>query len=262
MSPRDRDVHVSTYGVRAQNDNRASLWNTAGIVKSLLILAALLVGAAPFFARQIPSQSLKVDVDLVMINATVTADEGHYVTGLQKKDFHVWEDKVEQPVAYLSTEDVPASVGLIVDVSLSMQSFGAYARQEALTFLQSLNAESEYFLMLFAGKPRVEIDLTKDIAKVQNLPFIPYQCCTALYDAGLPWNGKNQKSVLSEAGVGRCHRWHRQPQPVHLLKFEGFCQRAERTDFFHRSRGLHQQCRRRYGRLRLPWFGAAFHGFG
>jgi hypothetical protein len=63
---------------------------------------------------------------------------------------------VEQQVEYLSTEDVPASVGLIVDVSLSMQSFGAYARQEALTFLQSLNEESEYFLMLFADKPRVE----------------------------------------------------------------------------------------------------------
>jgi hypothetical protein len=41
-----------------------------------------------------------------------------------------------------------------------MQSFGAYARQEAMTFLQSLNVESEYFLMLFADKPRVEIDLT------------------------------------------------------------------------------------------------------
>ena len=51
--------------------------------------------AAALFARQIPSQSLKVDVDLVMINATVTADAGHYVTGLQKKDFHIWEDKVE-----------------------------------------------------------------------------------------------------------------------------------------------------------------------
>jgi Ca-activated chloride channel family protein len=90
---------------------------------------------------------------------------------------------VEQQVEYLSTEGIPASVGLIVDVSLSMQSFGAYARQEALTFLQSLNEESEYFLILFADKPRVEIDLTKDISKVQNIPFIPYQCCTALYDA-------------------------------------------------------------------------------
>lgn len=152
-------------------------------MKSLVILAAVPVGAAPFFAGQIPDQSLKVDVDLVMINATVTANEGHYVTGLQKKDFHVWEDKVEQQVEYLSTEDVPASVGLIVDVSLSMQSFGAYARQEALTFLQSLNEESEYFLMLFADKPGAEIDLTKDISKVQNITFIPYQCCTALYYA-------------------------------------------------------------------------------
>ena len=105
------------------------------------------------------------------------------MTGLQKNDFHLWEDKVEQQVEYLSTEDVPASVGLIVDVSTSMQSFGAYARQEALTFLQSLNGESEYFLMPFADKPRIEIDPTKDISKVQNVPFIPYHGSTALYDA-------------------------------------------------------------------------------
>lgn len=134
-------------------------------MKGLIILSALLVGSVLFFARQNSSQSVKVDVDLVMIDATVTAGEGHYVTGLQKKDFHLWEDKVEQQVEYLSTEDIPASVGLIVDVSTSMQSFGAYARQEALTFLQSLNGESEYFLMLFADKPRIEIDLTKDSFK-------------------------------------------------------------------------------------------------
>ena len=129
-------------------------------MKRLVILTTLLAGAAPFFGCQNSSQSLKVDVDLVMINATVTAGEGHYVTGLQKKDFHLWEDKVEQQVEYLSTEDVPASVGLIVDVSPSMQSFGPYGRQETLTFLQSLYAESEYFLMPFADKPRIEIDLS------------------------------------------------------------------------------------------------------
>lgn len=165
------------------------LWKTAengdneAIVKSLVVLAALLVCTTPFSAHQVPAENLKVDVDLVLVNATVTAAAARYVTGLQKKDFHVWEDKVEQPVEYLSTEDVPVSVGIIIDVSMSMQSFGAYARQELLTFLQALKAQDEYFLMLFAGKPLVEIDLTTDTSKVEKLPFIPYECCTALYDA-------------------------------------------------------------------------------
>jgi hypothetical protein len=89
MTPRERNAHVSAQAVAAKNDNRGSSWNTARIVKKLVIIAAVIVGAAPFFARQIPGQSLKVDVDLVRINATVTADKGHYTTGLQKKDFHV-----------------------------------------------------------------------------------------------------------------------------------------------------------------------------
>ena len=84
--------------------------NTPAIVKSVVILTVLLVCAAPFFVRQIPTQSLKLNVDLVLINATVTAGEDRYVAGLKKKDFYIWEDKVEQQVEYLSTEDVPVSV--------------------------------------------------------------------------------------------------------------------------------------------------------
>jgi Ca-activated chloride channel family protein len=135
-------------------------------------------------ARQIPTQSLKVDVDLVLVNATVTDMEGRYAVGLEKENFHVWEDKVEQKIEYFSTEDAPISVGLIFDASGSMHDTLPYARQAALAFLQTANVDDEYFLVEFNDRPRVTVDTTKDIGKLQgHIIFIPAKGSTALYDA-------------------------------------------------------------------------------
>jgi Ca-activated chloride channel family protein len=153
-------------------------------MRSLAILASLLAIVAPFSGQQLPPQNLKVDVDLVLVNATVTDTEGRYVVGLEKKNFKVWEDKIEQQVEYFSTEDAPISVGLIFDASGSMHDTLSYARQAALAFLQTADAHDEYFLVEFNDKPHVTVDLTQDIAKLQeHIMFIPAKGSTALYDA-------------------------------------------------------------------------------
>ena len=144
-------------------------------MRSLVILASLI-----FFS----AQNLKVDVDLALVNATVTDSYGRYVVGLSQKDFHVWEDKIEQKVEYFSTEDAPISVGIILDASGSMQPMLPYAREAALTFLQTSDARDEYFLVEFSDKPRVMVDMTKDITKLQEqIVFMPAKGSTALYDA-------------------------------------------------------------------------------
>src|SRR5690242_703781 len=53
------------------------------------------------------NQTISVNVDLVLINATVSDSKGRLVTGLQKEHFQIWEDKVEQKVEYFSSEDTP-----------------------------------------------------------------------------------------------------------------------------------------------------------
>src|SRR4051794_5758761 len=68
-----------------------------------------------------PPSTLKIDVDLVLVNATVTDPLNRYVSGLEAQHFQIWEDKVEQKVEYFSAEDVPISVGVIFDVSGSMK---------------------------------------------------------------------------------------------------------------------------------------------
>jgi len=94
-------------------------------------------------------------VDLVIINATVTDREDHAVAGLEPTSFRIWEDKVQQQIAYVSAEDVPASLGIVLDISGSMQDKISAARAAAVAFLKDGISEDEYFLVEFNGHPRV-----------------------------------------------------------------------------------------------------------
>jgi len=83
------------------------------------------------------SQTLKIDVDLVLVNATVSDAQGRMVTGLGREHFQLWEDKVEQKVEYFSAEDMPLSIGLIFDDTGSMSDKLSTARDAAATFLKT-----------------------------------------------------------------------------------------------------------------------------
>jgi len=127
---------------------------------------------------------LKIDVDVVLINATVYGPRGRVVTGLGPQSFHVWEDKVEQKIEYLSQEEVPLSIGIIFDASGSMQGKASKARDAATTFLESGNREDEYFLVEFSDRPRLAERFTPDVSRLQNrLLFLPTRGRTALFDA-------------------------------------------------------------------------------
>jgi Ca-activated chloride channel homolog len=131
-----------------------------------------------------PSKTLKIDVDLVVVTATVTTDKNQYLTGLESKNFQLWEDKVEQEISYFSTEDVPMSVGIIFDTSGSMKDKLETARNAYSTFLRGGNKSDEYFLVEFSDRPRVASNFTTDITRLQNkLMFEQAKGMTALYDA-------------------------------------------------------------------------------
>ena len=131
-----------------------------------------------------PSQTLKVDVDLVLVNSTVTDPLNRYVSGLESEHFQVWEDKVEQKVAYFNAEDVPISVGVIFDVSGSMKDKIATSRNAASTFLKTGNPDDEYFLVTFANRPEVDSDFTTDVSKLQSKLLVTNaKGMTAMYDS-------------------------------------------------------------------------------
>jgi Ca-activated chloride channel family protein len=135
-------------------------------------------------ASRTTNQTLKVDVDLVLINATVSDSQGRLVTGLARENFQLWEDKIEQKLDYLSSEDSPLSIGLIFDSTGSMSDKISAARDAAVTFLKTGNPEDEYFLVTFSQDARLTDNFTTDISRLQNrLIFSPAKGMTPLFDA-------------------------------------------------------------------------------
>jgi Ca-activated chloride channel homolog len=150
---------------------------------ALLLMSLVCVSSAQ---DEVPKvHRLNLDVDLVLVNATVTESaRNRPVRGLEKKDFQVWEDKVEQKISYFSSEDVPVSVGIIFDISGSMKDKIGSAQRAAATFFKSGTRDDEYFEIQFADRPQIASDFTTDITKLQGrLLNTPTKGSTALYDA-------------------------------------------------------------------------------
>ena len=189
---------------------RAMTRKTWTLIVALLLLigvpVAIFAGRAQSSqetsADKKPVQTLKIDVDLVLVSATVTDSLNRYVSGLESQHFQIWEDKVEQKLEYFSAEDVPISVGVIFDTSGSMKDKIATARNAAATFLKTGNPEDEYFLVEFANRPELTSDFTTDVSKLQNkLLLAPAKGMTAMYDSvylGLEKlkEGNNPKKAL------------------------------------------------------------------
>src|SRR3984885_2131815 len=96
-----------------------------------------------------PRQGLKLDVDLALVNVTVTVPYNRLVTGLDPDNFRVYEDNVEQEVVTFSSEDVPISIGVIFDMSGSMANKIGKAREAAIQFFKTANPQDEFFLVSF-----------------------------------------------------------------------------------------------------------------
>src|SRR5215216_718843 len=80
----------------------------SAVAALLLLLTAIgLLSAQNAEKQQKKDDTIKVDVDLVTVSATVTDPQNRYVTGLDKEHFKLWEDKLEQEIRYFSAEDVP-----------------------------------------------------------------------------------------------------------------------------------------------------------
>ncbi len=65
-------------------------------------------------------QPVHIDVDLALVNVTVTDPYNRMITGLEPDNFRIFENNVEQEIQYFSSEDVPISIGVIFDLSRSM----------------------------------------------------------------------------------------------------------------------------------------------
>jgi Ca-activated chloride channel homolog len=119
-------------------------------------------------APAIPSANLRVDTNLVLVPVTVDDALNRPVTGLEKENFRVYDDKVEKTITSFSTEDEPIALGLVFDTSGSMSGTLPQGRQAAAEFLRLANPEDEFFLVEFSSSPRLVIPLTADTGSIHT----------------------------------------------------------------------------------------------
>jgi len=129
-----------------------------GGVKTIALPFLFLVVLAGHAGYQVPQRQqerdpgsfqISVDVALVVLHATVTDRQGGVVTDLAEPDFEVYEDGVSQPIRLFKNEDVPVTVGLVVDHSTTMQPKLAEVTAAARTFVRRSNRDDEMFVVNF-----------------------------------------------------------------------------------------------------------------
>ena len=132
----------------------------------------------------LPKANIRVDTTVVLIPVTVTDPLNRLVTGLEKENFKIAEDKVEQKIRQFSSEDAPLSVGLVFDTSGSMGNKMEKSRQAVAEFLKTMNPEDEAFLVEFNDRAELALGFTRSPEEIQNrLTFTHPKGRTALLDA-------------------------------------------------------------------------------
>ncbi len=129
-------------------------------------------------------RTIRVDVELVLVNVTITDPYNRLVTGLERENFRIYEDKTEQEVAHFSSEDVPISIGVIFDMSGSMSNKVDKARQAALQFFRTANPQDEFLLVGFNDRAQLVSRFTNSVEELQTrLMYAGAKGRTALLDA-------------------------------------------------------------------------------
>jgi Ca-activated chloride channel family protein len=182
---------------------KLSSWSVRSFCRYLLLFCAItFFGPLSFAQIPIPAPQppppgqdanagkqgsiIKVDVGLVVLHTTVIDDRGKFADGLKAENFRVFEDKVEQKLTTFKREDVPVSMGLVIDNSGSMRDKRPRVNEAALTLVESSNPQDEAFVVNFNDDFYLDLDkdFTNSIPELKEaLERIDSRGSTALFDA-------------------------------------------------------------------------------
>lgn len=159
-----------------------------------------------------PGATLRVEANLVLVPMTVTDGENRLVTGLERENFYVYENNLPQTIRSFSTDDAPITIGIIFDLSGSMNSKFTRARRALSEFMRTSNPEDEFFVVAFNDRPNVVVDYTSNVDDVDaRMVMLKPANRTALIDAvylGLNKlkNAKHERKallIISDGGDNR-----------------------------------------------------------
>ena len=152
--------------------------NIKALPLTYLLVASLLL------AQEDNNFKLNVNVDLTELHVSVTDEKDHPIGNLSRENFRVFEDQNEQMLAVFKHEDIPVSLGLVIDNSRSMEPRKQRLDAAALAFVRKSNAEDETFIVHFDDTARLDRDFTNSIPLLEDtLAGVKPFGQTAIYDA-------------------------------------------------------------------------------
>ena len=147
-------------------------------------LAAVLLGLPGAISAQDDPNTFRADTRLVVLHASVVDGKGNLITSLKRNDFKVFENSVEQQVKVFRREDVPVSMGLIIDNSGSMRDKRKKVETAALALVKASNPQDEVLVVNFNDEAYEDVPFTNDIKKMEEgLTKIDSRGGTAMRDA-------------------------------------------------------------------------------
>ena len=131
-----------------------------------------------------PGVTFCVETQRVVLHVTVVDRQDRFVTDLGRETFSVFEDGQPQTLTYFSQDDVPVSIGLVIDNSGSMRERRQQVNAAALEFVKASNPQDEVFIVNFNEEAYLDQDFTSDLDLMEDaLEQIDSRGGTALYDA-------------------------------------------------------------------------------
>jgi VWFA-related protein len=195
---------------------------------SLFILLALPGRAA---SQEAQTPAIRVEVSRVNVGVIATDRHGKFVEGLQKSDFHIFDNGVEQPIAGFLANDDPAQVILMLECGPSVNLFGAEYVQKADALIRNLAANDRVAILCYSSAPSVQFELNDDkssarlalrdlnfhmgfgdlnlsrslLAVLNSLRAVPGKKSVVLLSSGVdsspPQNAEDFRSILSDSEV-------------------------------------------------------------
>ena len=168
--------------------------------------------ATPLDPSQQPDDKIQLKARLVSLTVTVSDKLGRFVTGLEKRNFQIYDDGVQQEIAHFGDEDAPLTLGIIYDVSGSMGDLTSRSFQALQKFFDTSHQDDEYFIIAFNNRAQLVQDFTTSPSEIMNrVVFVKAKGSTALYDGvylGLEKarQGRHRKKallIISDGGDNR-----------------------------------------------------------
>ncbi len=142
------------------------------------------LASAAYSASYAEAGLIRSRADLVLVPVTITDDRNRPVVGLEQDNFQLFENKKQQEIKHFGTEDMPVSIGILVDTSGSMSYKLDRARDAIAQFCEAANPQDEFFLITFADAPRLTTDFTNRPENIESdLLTVRSKGPTSLLDA-------------------------------------------------------------------------------